>query len=163
MPAFAAVELLDVGVGRGRDDVAIAGGDEGQVAVQIARVQAVAEHELVVEHEAAVAQLVRHDAPRRAVEQRARRQATAGPGSRSWPIRYASVRPVSTMSSTTTTSRPLMSESRSWRIFTRPESGANREIDMKSSSTGTPVIARARSATKISAPFSTPTSTTPSG
>ena len=42
------------------------------------------------------------------------------------------------MSSTTTTSRPLMSESRSWRIFTRPESGAKREIDMKSSSTGTP-------------------------
>ena len=66
------------------------------------------------------------------IEQRAGRRADRGPRARSWPIRYASVRPVSTMSSTTTTSRPLMSESRSWRIFTRPESGANREIDMKS-------------------------------
>ena len=58
--------------------------------------------------------------------------AARGPRAASWPSRYASVRPVSTMSSTTTTSRPLMSESRSWRIRTRPESGAKREIAMKS-------------------------------
>ena len=42
------------------------------------------------------------------------------------------MRPVSTMSSTSTTSRPPMSTSRSWRICTRPESGAKREMAMKS-------------------------------
>ncbi len=73
----------------------------------------------------------------------------------SCPTRYARVNPVSTMSSTSTTSRPPMSVSRSCRILTRPESGANREIDMKSTVTSTSGTARARSATKISAPFNT--------
>src|SRR3954464_3188951 len=46
---------------------------------------------------------------------------------------------------------------------TRPESGAYREMAMKATSTSTSRNARARSARKIDAPLSTPTSTTPSG
>ena len=41
--------------------------------------QAVAEHELVVELHAAVPQLVRHDPPRRAIEERARREVAWSP------------------------------------------------------------------------------------
>ena len=109
----------------------------GQVAVQIADVQPVPEHVLVGELDARGSrQVLRHDAPRAAGRAARTSRARAGPRPASWPIRYASVSPVSTMSSTSTTSRPLMSVSRSCRILTRPESGANREIDMKSTLDG---------------------------
>jgi len=71
---FCGIELRDVGVGGSRDHVPVPYRDEGQVAVEIPRVEAVAEHELVPELQPAVSQLVRHDPARRTVEQRAGRQ-----------------------------------------------------------------------------------------
>ena len=64
----------------------------------------------------------------------------AAPAPRTCQRRYASVRPVSTRSSTMTTSRPSTSTSRSLRIRTRPESGAYREMARKSTVTSISVI-----------------------
>jgi hypothetical protein len=71
------------------------------------------------------------------------------------------------MSSTTTTCRPAMSRSRSFRIRTTPDEVVPcpyEEIAMKSSSTGGPCRprARAKSAMNITAPLSTQTSRRPS-
>src|SRR4051794_22992525 len=65
------VELRNVHIGSIAYLVAVADGDEGQIAIQIAIVQAVAEHETVVELHAAITHRLGHDATRRPVEQRA--------------------------------------------------------------------------------------------
>jgi hypothetical protein len=71
-----------------------------------------------------------------------------------------SVSPVSTMSSTTSTSRPVMSESRSFRIRTTPDDVVPEPYDetaIQSISTCRRRL-RARSAITMTAPRSTPTS-----
>jgi len=78
------------------------------------------------------------------------------------PSRYVTVRPVSTMSSTSTTSRPPTSMSRSFTIRTRPVPGEYAEMARKSTSTGD-VIILTRSARNGTLPLSTPTNSTPPG
>ena len=72
--------------------------------------------------------------------------------------RYESVSPESITSSTTSTWRPAIGMSRSFRIRTTPDECVEDPYDdtaMKSSSHGT-VRCRSRSAMKKTAPFSTP-------
>ena len=84
----------------------------------------------------------------------------AGPRERRLPTSQDSVSPESTMSSTTSTSLPVMSVSRSLRIRTTPEDRVPEpyeETAIQSIWTGM-CIARARSAITMTAPLSTPTS-----
>src|SRR5215831_6709495 len=64
-----AVYVPDVGVRPADQDVAVGGDDVREVAVQVADVEAVPEHVLVGELHPPVADLLRHDAPSRTIEQ----------------------------------------------------------------------------------------------
>jgi len=84
----------------------------------------------------------------------------AGPRERRLPASQDKVSPESTMSSTMSTCRPVMSVSRSFRIRTTPEDlvpEPYEEIAIQSIWTGR-CMARDRSAMTMTAPFSTPTS-----
>ena len=109
-PPGLAVELRHVGIrGRPRPPSRSPTATNGRLRYRSRDVEAVAEHELVGELDAPVAQVVGNDPP--ASDGRAARtsRASRSPRRRAGPARYASVRPVSTMSSTSTTSRPPMS------------------------------------------------------
>ncbi len=99
----------------------IEGSDVGQVAVALGVIKAVPDDELVRDVEADVLRCRRRRAPRRACAATCTPAASGAPRVARLRSSHDSVSPESTMSSTISTSRSLMSRSRSLRMRTTPD------------------------------------------